>query len=184
MELQHKWEQRSQELQQNWEQRSQELDRQMRETDRKIKEVSSQIGDLGGRWGDFVEGIVAPACDRLFTERGIAVHRVSSRVKGKSLDGMRRMEIDLLVDNTDSVVLVEVKSNLTVDDVKDHLKRLSGFKEFFPRYVTSRVYGAVAGIVISAEADQFAMKKGLFVIVQSGETVKLVNPQDFKPKSW
>ncbi|MBF0342157.1 MAG: hypothetical protein HQL95_14525, partial [Magnetococcales bacterium] len=43
----------------------QETDRQIRqasaETDRKIKEVSRQVGNLGSRWGEFVEGIVAPA---------------------------------------------------------------------------------------------------------------------------
>lgn len=37
-----------------------ETDRQFKETDRKIKEVSAQIGNLGGRWGEFVEGLVAP----------------------------------------------------------------------------------------------------------------------------
>jgi len=94
------------------------------------------------------------------------------------------MEIDLLVANTIAAVLVEVKSNLRVEDVRNHLDRLSKFKSFFPRYADCTVYGAVAGIVIDANADQFAINQGLFVIVQSGETVCIANDEHFVPKTW
>ncbi|HIJ83652.1 MAG TPA: DUF3782 domain-containing protein [Magnetococcales bacterium] len=162
----------------------QDTDRKFQETDSKIKEVSQQVGNLGSRWGEFVEGIVAPACETLFAERGIPVHRVSPRVKAKSLDGNRRMEIDLLVDNTDSVVLVEVKSRLTAEDVRDHLKRVREFKEFYEGEGGARVMGAVAGILIDNDVDKFAMNEGLFVIVQSGDSVKLANDGKFVPRTW
>ncbi|HIJ84121.1 MAG TPA: DUF3782 domain-containing protein [Magnetococcales bacterium] len=161
-----------------------EVSSQMLDTDRKVKEVSQQVGNLGSRWGEFVEGIVAPACETLFAERGIPVHRVSLRVKARSLDGSRRMEIDLLVDNTDSVVLVEVKSRLTAEDVRDHLKRVHEFKEFYEGEGGARVMGAVAGILIDNGVDKFAMNEGLFVIVQSGDSVKLANNGKFVPRTW
>ena len=148
----------------------------------KVDQVSKQIGNLGGRWGEFVEGLIAPSCIAMFTERGIQVDEVFSRAK-KTIDG-ERVEIDLLVANTVAAVLVEVKSHLEVEDVRHHLNRLEKFKTFFPRYADCQVYGAVAGIVIAAKADQFAMNKGLFVIVQSGETVKLANEQAFNPRVW
>ena len=153
-----------------------------KETERVVKEVSRQIGQLGSRWGEFVEGLIAPACINLFTRRGIPVDEVFPRVRKKL--GDQHMEIDLLVANTVAAVLVEVKSNLKVEDVRNHLERLNQFKSFFPRYADCTVYGAVAGIVIDADADQFAMNKGLFVIVQSGETVKLANDEHFTPKTW
>ncbi|HIJ83083.1 MAG TPA: DUF3782 domain-containing protein [Magnetococcales bacterium] len=162
----------------------QETDRKFQETDRKIKEVSQQVGNLGSRWGEFVEGIVAPACETLFAERGIPVHRVSPRVKARSLDDSRRMEIDLLVNNTDCVVLVEVKSRLTAEDVRDHLKRVREFKEFYEGEGGARVMGAVAGILIDKDVDKFAMNEGLFVIVQSGDSVKLANDGKFVPRTW
>ncbi|MBF0434634.1 MAG: DUF3782 domain-containing protein [Magnetococcales bacterium] len=162
----------------------QETDRRMQETDRLVKEVSRQVGNLGSRWGEFVEGIVAPACETLFAKRGIPVHRVSPRVKAISLDGSRRMEIDLMVVNTDSVVLVEVKSRLTAEDVRDHLKRVREFKEFYEGEGGAKVMGAVAGILIDNDVDQFAMNEGLFVIVQSGDSVKLANDGKFVPRTW
>ncbi|HIJ84993.1 MAG: DUF3782 protein [Magnetococcales bacterium] len=159
-----------------------ETDRRFQETERVVKEVSRQIGQLGSRWGEFVEKMIAPACIDMFTKRGIQVDEVFSRAR-KNLDG-QNMEIDLLVANTVAAVLVEVKSNLRVEDVRDHLERLKKFKRFFPRYADCTVYGAVAGIVIDADADQFAMNRGLFVIAQSGETVRIANDESFVPKTW
>ncbi|MBF0461026.1 MAG: ATP-binding protein [Magnetococcales bacterium] len=157
-------------------------DMQMKETDKKIKEVSTLVGNLGGRWGEFVEGLIAPSCIAMFTERGIQVDEVYSRVK-KTIAG-ERMEIDLLVANTVAAVLVEVKSELQVEDVRIHLKRLQRFKSFFPRYAACQVYGAVAGIVIDSSADQFAINQGLFVIAQSGDTVHIANDAAFVPRTW
>ncbi|MBF0342308.1 MAG: DUF3782 domain-containing protein, partial [Magnetococcales bacterium] len=93
-------------------------------------------------------------------------------------------EIDLLVDNTESVVLVEVKSRLTAEDVRDHLQRLEEFTTHYANKPGSRVLGAVAGILIDPDVDRFAMREGLFVIVQSGESVRLANPPEFTPKIW
>ncbi|MBF0461025.1 MAG: DUF3782 domain-containing protein [Magnetococcales bacterium] len=165
---------------------NEETDRKIREvseaTDKKIKEVSTLVGNLGGRWGEFVEGLIAPSCIAMFTERGIQVDEVYSRVK-KTIAGERR-EIDLLVANTVAAVLVEVKSELQVEDVRIHLKRLQRFKSFFPRYAACQVYGAVAGIVIDSSADQFAINQGLFVIAQSGDTVHIANDAAFVPRTW
>ncbi|MBF0138701.1 MAG: DUF3782 domain-containing protein [Magnetococcales bacterium] len=161
----------------------QETDRQMQETDRKIKEVSTQIGRLGGRLGEFVEGLVAPACETLFAERGTPIHIVSPHVKAK-LDGGRHMEIDLLVVNTDTVSLVEVKSKLTVEDVQDHMKQMEEFKEFFPEYANKKAIGAVAGMVVDESVIHFAIKRGLFVMVQSGDSVRIANDETFVPRTW
>ncbi|MBF0175283.1 MAG: hypothetical protein HQL63_00330 [Magnetococcales bacterium] len=161
----------------------QETDRQFKETDQKIKEVSTLVGRLGGRWGEFVEGMVAPACETLFAERGFPIHRVSPRIKAK-LPNNRHMEIDLLVVNTDMVALVEVKSKPTHEDVQGHLSRLAEFKEFFPEYAHRRVLGAVAGIVIEENVSRYAMNAGLFVLVQSGDTMLLANTATFTPLVW
>ena len=153
------------------------------ETDRKLKDLAKQVGSLSSRWGEFVEGVVVPGCERIFAERGIPVQQVYQRVKNK-LDGGRNMEIDILAVNASAVVLIEVKSKLEVEDVKHHLKRLEQFKLFFPNYADARVMGAVAGIVSKESTEQFASKQGLFVIVQSGETVRLANDEKFEPHIW
>ncbi|MBF0627588.1 MAG: hypothetical protein HQL91_05130 [Magnetococcales bacterium] len=160
----------------------QENARQMRETDLQIKAVGKQIGELGGRLGQFIEEMIKPSCLAMFQARGLQVDEVFGRAK-KVVDG-KRMEIDILLANTVDAVLIEVKSHLTAEDVQDHLDRLTAFKRFFPRFANCQVYGAVAGMVIASEADLFAMRKGLFVIAQTGDSVQLANAPDFVPRSW
>ena len=149
------------------------------ETDRKFKETDKRIGDITGKWSRFVEGLVAPAAERLFQERGIHVERVYQRVKAhKNGAGL---EVDILAVNEEYAVLIEAKSTLGVDDVRDHRDRLKTFKMFFPEYADRKVVGAVAGIVIEEEADTCAYRQGFFVIAQSGEIVTILNDETFQP---
>jgi hypothetical protein len=159
-----------------------ETNRRMEETDRQIRQMSKEIGALGGRWGRFVENMVAPACETLFLNRGIPVHQVSQRVK-KRLNG-ETLEIDVLVSNENHVLVVEVKSSLGVEDVKELIEDLKEFQQFFPEYNQKQLYGAVAGIEIEEGADKYAYRQGLFVLAQSGESVAILNDAKFQPKVW
>jgi hypothetical protein len=179
-------ERRFQETERLLKEQSQETDRLLREqsqeTDRRIREVNKQIGDLGGKWGRFVENMVAPACETIFLKRGIPVHQVSQRMK-KRLNG-QTLEIDVLVTNENHVLVVEVKSSLGVNDVKDLMDDLRRFREFFPEYAQKQLYGAVAGIEIEEGADKYAYRQGLFVLAQAGEAVSILNNPDFEPRNW
>jgi hypothetical protein len=163
-----------------------ETERQLKEqatnTDRQIQRVSKQISDLGGAWGRFVEDLVAPACERVFVERGIPVDQVSQRVKRRRRGDT--LEIDVLVVNQGHVLAVEVKSSLGVADIKDFVEDLTRFRNFFPEYVGMSLYGAVAGIGIESGADRYAYRQGLFVMTEVGDGVAILNGDGFEPKVW
>ncbi|RMH87534.1 MAG: DUF3782 domain-containing protein, partial [Calditrichaeota bacterium] len=125
--------------------RFKETEKRFRETDKKIERVSAIVGDLGGKWGQFVEGLVVPTVKELFQERGIPVERVYRHIEA-TRNG-RHFEGDILLTNKTHGVLVEVKSTLTVDDVNAHIKRVGELKEFFPEYAHLKLMGAVAAIV-------------------------------------
>ena len=122
----------------------QETDHKFQETDRKFQEAARVVSNLGGQWGLFVENQVAPACERVFGERGIPVQMVSQRVKKRR--GGDTLEIDVLVVNAGHVVVVEVKASLGVTDVREFLDDLRQFRSFFPEYADWQVHGAVAGM--------------------------------------
>ena len=173
----------------------QEIARQFQETDRRIQEsekrmeklnqeTNKKIGALGGRIGNFVEGILAPGIEHLFQERGIEVTGTSRKVKKMNAALGLEMEIDLLVTNGDCCVLIEVKSSLSVEDVKEHLERMDKFKPLFPEHKGKKIYGAVAGMVIEEGADKFAWRKGFFVITQRGDSAVILNDNKFRPHAW
>ena len=152
------------------------------ELEKMIAQMSAKVDALTGKWGRFVEGLIAPGAVSMFKERGIEIDRIFQRVKARK-DG-DRMEIDILGVNKEYAVLIEVKSTLGVEDVKEHTERMKAFKRFFPEYSDRKVVGAVAGIVIDENADRFAYRQGFFVIAQTGETAKILNDEKFKPKTW
>ena len=160
----------------------QETDRKFQETDRKFQETDKKIGRLGNRLGDFIEEMVRPGAVRLFQERGIDVHSVSRNVTGNR-DG-QSVEIDLLVVNDGQMVVVECKSSLSLDDVNEHIRRLGKVKSVFPLYREMKVMGAVAGMVIQDNVARYAYKKGFFVLSQSGDSMRILNDDQFKPGIW
>jgi hypothetical protein len=159
-----------------------ETERKFQETDRAIKAVNTIIGKLGNRLGEFVEEAVRPAAVRLFQDCGIDVHEVQQNIVAKR-EG-ECLELDLLVVNDKDAVAIECKSNLSIDDVNEHLARLDKIKRLLPRYKESRVLGAVAGMVIPEQVALYAMRKGLYVIGQNGDHLELRNTSAFVPVAW
>ena len=159
-----------------------ELKETIKKTNKEVERVSNAVDKLTGKWGRFVEGMVVPAVKVMFKARDIEVEKIFQRVEVHK--NGRNMEIDIMAVNHKHVLLIEAKSTLAVDDVKEHLERLKEFKEFFPEYTEKKVLGGVAGIVIEEGVDRYAYQQGLFVIGQSGETVKILNDEKFRPKIW
>jgi hypothetical protein len=164
----------------------QETDRKFRETARVVKEtdlqiqkLSREVGKIHGSLGRFAENMVAPAVVKLFNERGIPITDYAQRVYSPG----RRIEFDIVAFNKDYVVVVSVKMTLEVSDVKEFVnERLPIFKELFPRYKDMKVIGAVAGANIVGESDRYAVKRGLYVFMQSGENITMLNDKTFKAK--
>ncbi|MCZ8224298.1 MAG: DUF3782 domain-containing protein [Microcystis sp. LE19-84.1B] len=163
-------------------QSQQELSQAQKETDKQINRVSQQIGELGNRLGEFVEWQVRPAVVRLFQERGIDVHEFHPDISVKRDN--EGLEIDLLVVNDTDAILVEVKSKLTQRDVDEHLQRLAKFKRLMPRFRDVKALGAVAAMIVPNEVASYACRQGLFVLVQSGENVIILNDAEFTPQIW
>jgi len=157
-------------------------DEKMQETDRELKELGQQLGRLGNRLGEFVEELIKPALVRLFSERGIAVHQIHQEVEARR-EGIAA-EFDLLVVNDEDVIAVEVKSKLSEAHIDEHIERLGKFRRLFPKYSDARLLGAVAAMVISADAAAYAFKCGFFVIGQKGDTAILLNDPAFLPTAF
>ena len=123
-----------------------------------------------------------PAVVRLFQERGIDVHEFHPGISVKRDN--EGLEIDLLVVNDTDAILVEVKSKLTQRDVDEHLQRLAKFKRLMPRFRDVKALGAVAAMIVPDEVASYGCRQGLFVLVQSGENVIILNDAEFTPRVW
>ncbi len=134
---------------------------------------------LEGNWSFFVESLVRPGLIDLFKDLDIFLQNTFENVEVYK-NKQNYYEIDLFSTNDIYVVATEVKTTLKVEDVKNHIKRLHKIIEHPPRVFDLKgkiLLGAVAGIRIQSEADKYAQKKGLFVLVQKGNLLDILKPK-------
>jgi hypothetical protein len=163
----------------------QETSRKMRETDRQMKETDRKISKLGSRIGDLVEELIAPNILEKFNELGYVFGKVAPNVRYRDSGGRYVAEVDLLLENGDTALAVEVKTNLTDNDVRDHVKRMEKLRSYAEEHGDRRkLLGAVAGAIAGEEVKSFAVRQGFFVLEQSGDTVRISVPEGFKPREW
>ena len=158
----------------------------MKETAEQIKRTDKQMGDLHNRFGELAEHLVAPGIARRFNELGFQFDSMAPGGE-KVFDekGKVKAQVDLVLRNGDYIIAVEVKTKPAVDDIEDHINRLAILRDHWnKKHDTRKLRGAIAGAIFPKEAKIAAIKAGLYVIVQSGDTMKLDIPDDFVPKEW
>jgi hypothetical protein len=161
------------------------LEKSQHETRKIVENLSKEIGGVSGSIGRFTESMFSEGLWKKFEEYGIPVSSQSTRkIFGKNKKVVA--EADVFIENGEYAIPVEVKTNLTLEDVNDHLERI----EVIRRYLDARsdkrkLLGAVAGGVVADNVLKYAQKKGLFVLVQSGDSVTIAAaPEGFKPREW
>jgi len=166
----------------------QETDRKFQESARQLKETQREIGKLGSSVGRIIEHMVKGKILKKFQALGYDVTLCCPNLEFEIEEQGIVGEIDLLLDDGPVSILIEVKTTLKTDDIRDHIERIGKYR----RYVEAkgfgdqrRFIGAVAGAVVSKETAQFAHDHGLYVIVQSGEAVEIIaSPEGFRAKEW
>ena len=95
-------------------------------------------------------------------------------------------EADFFLENGEYAMPVEVKTELSVSDVNEHIERLAKIREYMDaRNDKRKLVGAVAGEIVAENVLHYAQKKGLYVLKQSGDSVTIAAaPHNFKQQEW
>jgi hypothetical protein len=164
-----------------------ETDRLQKETAQAMKETNRKIGELGNRFGELAEHLVTPGIREKFNALGFTFTKSSQNLE--LIDPKTRRfltEVDILLEDGDIVIAVEVKAKLLENDVKEHLERMEIIRRRAreSRNDQRKYRGALAGAIVSKAIRNYALKKGFYVIEQSGDTVKIDVPEGFVPREW
>ena len=164
----------------------------IKRTDKQIKKTARQMGYLSNRFGEMAEHLVKPGIYQRFNELG---YHFSERTNGSLAidgeDGKTKAEIDLLLQNGDTIMAVEIKATPRIKHIAEHIKRLEILRDH-RRKLNERqnvidnrqVEGAIAGAIFDAEVKKATIDAGLYVIEQSGDTMKINVPDGFVPRRW
>ncbi len=170
-----------------------ETDTKFRETDRLIKEMVAERKQQDKKtrelerlfvnhWGELVESLVEGKLLNLLNNRGIKVNQTFCR--SRAYYDNKEYEFDIIAGNGSDIVIVEVKTTLSVKYVKSFTEKLKIIKNIFPLYKPLNVLGAMAFLKNSEAAEKFAQHNGLITIKATGDSAFITNEPDFKPKVW
>jgi len=155
-------------------------------TEKIVNRNSRQMGDLHRRFGELAEHLVAPSIHKRFNELGYHFGRCSpGGTKIFDEQGKTKTEIDLLLENGETIIALEVKAKPATKDVEHHIKRLEILRDHQRGINDKRtIKGAIAGAIFGLEEKKATVEAGLYVVEQSGDTMKIDVPDDFVPREW
>ena len=165
--------------------RFKETDLRIKETGRQMKETDRKIGQLGNRFGELAEHLVAPNIKEKFKALRFNFEHISLDHEISDSEGRCIAEIDIMLENGETVMAVEVKAKPLEQDVDDHVNRMEILRRRADARNDKRKFqGAIAGAIMSDDVRRYAHKTGFYVIEQTGDTVKISIPKDFKARVW
>jgi len=154
--------------------------------ERRAARLDKQLGELGNWFGKWSEDYFRRMSDKKFLKLG---YEFSSYGPRDFIDeNTRRVfaQVDNWFENGDYTMAVEIKNALTTEYVNDHIERLGKIRAYMDRRNDKRkLIGALASLTFKGNAENYAIKKGLYIITQSGEDIVILPKEPgWKPKEY
>jgi hypothetical protein len=155
-------------------------------TEKQMKETDKRVGELTNRFGDMVEYMVVPNLLSKFKALNFKFEQSAKDVVIRDEENGLFTEIDVFLQNGDKVMVVEVKATPATKDIDEHIERMELLRKYADLHKDSRKYrGAIAGAVFADSVRNYALKHGFYVIVPSGDTFDIIEPEgNYHVKEW
>lgn len=151
---------------------------------REIDKLGREIGWIGNTFGRFTEGLFMPSLEKILI-KDFGLDTVAPRIQRRQNGSM--VELDVLAfsnSGKNTAVVVEIKSKLRDDDIRDFLKQLENFPKLFPEHKDKKLYGMIAAVGITAEQKALMERLGIYVVRIKEDVFTLVSSKKFKPKDF
>ena len=154
------------------------------ENRQQIREMNIKWGEMAKKLGTITEDLVAPSIPRIVKEEfGLEVTDLMVRRKKKLADG-RSKEYDAIAVAGECVFVEETKSTLDSEDVKDFIKDIQEFRDYFPEYEKNKIIGVLASLYVDENVIKYAERSGFLVLAVGDKLMEVMNTKGFKPKEW
>ena len=149
-----------------------ETDLQMKETDKIIKELSKNIGGIANSNGAMAEEMIYNALDRNKTFGGIKFDDIDRNVKLHLKKLNLKGEFDVVLENGDTLAIIETKYKVQKEHIPQILKMPDNFRKLFPIFKDYKIILGVGGMSFDDDVPEDAIKNGIGIIKIVGENVE------------
>ena len=175
------------ELAEQSKEQSKEAEKEYKKTWKIIRELSKNVGGINRTLGKWSEEMIAANICKKINPFGYKFAWCGRNLEFCRLeDGKVFAEVDCFLENGDVVMLVEIKTDLKKSDIDEHLERIKKIRQHLNNRDEKRtIVAAVAGAIVHKSVCIYAQKQGLYVFMQSGETMAVAEiPAGFTPRKW
>jgi hypothetical protein len=154
----------------------QKQDEHNKKHDERMERLSQRFGDLSNRFGDIIEAIISPNMCEKFEKYNFDFHSSCTNLKIKS--GKKTIaEIDVLLEDGDSVMIVEVKNKVTLFDIEKHLERMEKIQKHPTGAMKNKkIYGAIACALVDDDMKKMIFSSGFYLVCHTGDNVEIIEP--------
>jgi hypothetical protein len=146
-------------------------------TNKQLKETQRIVGDLGNRFGDIAEHFLIPGLRGKFERFGFSFGQLSRNIEWENKSHNFSMELDALLENGAQAMVVEVKAKLDKADIDEQISRMEKVRRYADlRGDTRQFYCAMATMAAKKTVIEYALARGFYLIMPSGEDVKVTKP--------
>ena len=143
----------------------------IKETDRIVKNLSKQLGGMANSNGDVAETFFMNSFSKNMKFAGQEFDHIDTGLRRKNKTLNLQAEYDIVMYNCSSVAIIEIKYKADKEDVELSIEKVKKFKKLFPQYQDYDIYLGLAGLSIVKNAEKEAIKHGIAIIKQVGDTV-------------
>ena len=131
------------------------------------------------------EHLVAPGIIKKFNKLGFKFNKtISNGMVIWENEDKYKTEIDIYLENHEYIIAVEVKAKPKEQDIEHHIKRLQIIREDREPGDQKKILGAIAGAVYPEDVKAAVLEAGMYVLEQSGDTMKIKAPEQNKLRNW
>jgi len=158
-----------------------------REFRKNLDAANKRSGKFDRKFGELWELMVVPHIKEKFNELGFHFESVGRDLEfdKPNTNGRTLAEVDILLENGDSAIVVEVKDSFKKRYLTEHLDRMKKLKTL-PRFANKKLYGAIAAGFVKDESKHQAFEHGFYVLNRPDSMNVEIEPfpKGCKPRAW
>jgi hypothetical protein len=151
-----------------------EIQKAHKETEKALKETQRIVGDLGNRFGDIAEHFLTPGLRGKFESFGFSFGELSRNVEWENKSHGLSMELDALLENGTQAMVVEVKAKPDKADIDEQIGRMEKVRHYADLHGDGRQF--YCAMAAKRTVLEYALSNGFYLIMPSGEDVKVTKP--------
>ena len=151
-----------------------ETDAQLAETDAKLERIGDMLANIGLNNGHFAEEYFYQTLKRKLKVSHLEFDSIQRRIRRERISG----EIDILLINGDSVLILEVKYKAHPEEIGEIKERKIQFlQNNFQEYKNFKVYFGIATMVTNEQLIKNSKQEDIFLLTQVGDDLEVLNKQ-------